>query len=116
MYDAAPRYDNYKHSLFHTCDHPLYNSCCLYLLPDGRGLAVVEKRWNSRLKASYWAAVRADIADAIYEQPGFQQYLEKVAKQPTKSGLYFTVPVRRVMWALRMPPIPKEDWEKDFAD
>lgn len=115
MYDEEPDFGQYKNAVFYKCDHPLYNQCSLYLLPDGRGLAVVEKRWNARLKVSYWTAVRTDIVEEIFACGRFQRYLDRQAKQP-QDGLYPTIPVRRVMWALGMPPLPKADWEKDFSD
>ena len=105
----------YEHAKFYTCDHPLYDSCALYLLPDGRGLAVVQKRWSERSKVSYWAYVDPVVVEDIWQNSMLQRYLELYAEMP-ENGLYPTVPVRRLMWALGMPPIQKESWEKEFDD
>lgn len=105
----------YEHAQFYTCDHPQYDTCTLYLLPDGRGLAAVQKKWSTRAKVTYWGHIDPPIAEDIWQNPLLQRYLEFYADLP-ENGLYPTVPVRRLMWALGMPPIHKEFWEKDFDD
>lgn len=39
----------------------------------------------------------------------FDEYAEESA-----DGLYPTITVRKLMWALKMKPIPKERWETVF--
>lgn len=38
----------------------------------------------------------------------------KLALKTLKDGLYPTVTVRQIMWALKMKPIPRERWETVF--
>lgn len=94
------------------CNHPLYNACTLYSLGP-IGLAVVQQRFDPKSKMYRWTAIDADLADDIYKEKGFKAYFEKNAKKPVL-GLYPTVAVRQIMWALRMKPLPKEIWEKEM--
>lgn len=90
------------------CDHPLYNSCTLYLR-GGLGLAVIQERFNSRLKSFWYGPIDEGLVDDIYNQPGFDLYFAEHA-QAEHDGLYPTVSVRKIMWALRMKPLPAEEW------
>ena len=44
----------------------------------------------------------------------FLEYFRENAKRKNKDGLYPTVTVRKLMWALRMKPLKKERWETVF--
>lgn len=95
------------------CDHPYYNACTLYLLPDGKGLAVIQQRFNEKLKYTWWDKIDLRINIDISNSEIFDGYLRDNAGWPT-DGLYPTVEVRRVMWALRLPPLMKHEWETRF--
>lgn len=90
-------------------NHPLYNQCSL-AIGDRGCLAIVYQYWDKRRKACYWSFVPPALLLDISMQPGFKDYVEKLAK-PAENGLYPTVPVRKVMWALRMKPLKRERWE-----
>ena len=96
----------------YTCDHPVYTVCTLYKIED-QGLAVVQQRWNARMKKSWWGSIDPWLIDDIFHNPGFKEYFKKHASHE-KNGLYPTVTVRKLMWALRMKPIQKERWETVF--
>lgn len=96
-------YQTYK------CDHPVYSTCTLYL-HRGKGLAVIQQRFNSRLKATFWTALDKSLADDILDQENFEEYFNKKADYSSE-GLYPTVTVRQVMWALHMKPLKKQPWE-----
>lgn len=94
------------------CDHPVYDSCTLYEM-DGKGLAVIQQRYDLETKSTWWSEVDPWITDSLYLHPGFREYFGKRSGACT-DGLYPTVTVRQIMWALKMKPIPKERWETVF--
>lgn len=96
------------------CEHPVYNSCTLYRIEE-RGLAVIQQRFDSETKSTWWSEVDPWITDALYLHPDFREYFEMRAGACT-DGLYPTVTVRQIMWALKMKPIQKERWEPYSID
>ena len=94
------------------CDHPVYNRCTLYLIRD-RGLAVIRQFFDPEFKCTYWKELGKNLAADIYLHPGFESYFNK-RSGPCKDGLYPTVTIRQIMWALRMKPLPKKRWETVF--
>lgn len=61
----------------------------------------------------YWGVVDRQLANDIYISEGFDDYFEKFSGRE-KCGIFPTVQVRKLMWALRMKPLKREYWEKDF--
>ena len=55
------------------CEHPVYNSCTLYRIEE-RGLAVIQQRFDSETKSTWWSEVDPWITDALYLHPGFREY------------------------------------------
>ena len=96
----------------YTCDHPVYDRCTLYLIRD-KGLAVIRQYYDPELKCTYWKELGKNLATDIFLHSGFEAYFNKRAG-PCKDGLYPTVTVRQIMWALRMKPLPKKRWETVF--
>lgn len=94
------------------CEHPVYNSCTLYKIEE-KGLAVIQQRFDSETKSTWWSEVDPWITDALYLHPDFREYFEMRAGACT-DGIYPTVTVRQIMWALKMKPIQKERWETVF--
>ena len=101
-----------KGKIYH-CDNPIYNSCTLYLLPDERGLAVIQQRFNKVLKVTWWGPIDTVINVDISQQEGLDAYLNKHARKPI-DGMYPTIPLRKVMWGLRMKPLEHKIWETKF--
>lgn len=64
-------------------------------------------------KTTWWGELDPWLTDALYLHDGFHPYFEKRAK-PVSGGLFPTVTVRQLMWALKMKPLPKERWETVF--
>ena len=95
------------------CDHPLYNECMLYLLPSGKGLAVIQQRFNEKLKYTWWGRIDERVNIDISNSHGLEDYLENFAEY-SKDAIYPHVEVRKLMWALRLPPLKKMDWETRF--
>ena len=94
------------------CSHPVYNRCTLFQIGD-KGLAVIQQRFSCKAKSTYWSEVDPWLTDALYLCSGFKQYFDSRAGKST-DGLYPTVTIRQMMWALKMKPIPKQRWETVF--
>lgn len=94
------------------CDHPVYSSCTLFRIED-KGLAVIQQRYDAETKSTYWTDVDAWLTDELYLHPRFKEYFESRAEMGT-DGLYPTVTIRQIMWALKMKPLPKDRWETVF--
>lgn len=96
----------------HICDHPVYNKCTLYSMND-RGLAVIQQRYDEETKSTWWGIIDSWLTDPIYLHPKFKDFFDKRAGK-NQNGLYPTVTVRQIMWALKMKPIKRERWETCF--
>ena len=94
------------------CSHPVYSSCTLFEA-DNSGLAVIQQRYDVYTKSTWWSDLDPWLTDDLYLHPGFKEYFDKRAGACT-DGLYPTVTVRQIMWALKMKPIPRERWETVF--
>ena len=102
-----------QYGKLYECDHPVYNQCTLYKIHE-RGLAVIQQRYNYIDKSTTWGPIDPEVTDIIYLNPGFWKFFDKYASEPDENGLFPTVTVRQIMWALRMRPLKKERWETVF--
>lgn len=96
----------------YACNHPVYSRCTLFKIGD-KGISVIQQRFNHESKHTWWGEVDPWLTDDIYLHPGFLEYFGKRAKA-CMDGLYPTVTIRQIMWALKMKPLPKERWETVF--
>ena len=94
------------------CDHPVYDVCTLFRIGN-KGLAVIQQRYSERSKRTWWSEVEPWLRDELYLHPGFLSFFEKRAGE-CRDGLYPTVTVRQIMWALKMKPLKRERWETVF--
>jgi hypothetical protein len=94
------------------CDHPVYSRCTLYKIGD-KGLAVIQQRFNRDNKSTWWGELDSWVANDLYLNNGFKKYFDERSGE-CKNGLYPTVTVRQMMWALKMKPIKRERWETCF--
>ena len=78
-----------------------------------KGLAVVQQRFNNSTKSTYWDEIDPWLTDSIYLHTKFIELFEKRAGR-IQNGLYPTVTIRQIMWALKMKPIPRQRWETCF--
>lgn len=74
---------------------------------------MIQQRYIPETKQTYWSEIDPWLQDEIYLADGFCLYFRTRATTP-QNGLYPTVTVRQLMWALRMKPLPKERWETVF--
>jgi len=100
------------HGSRYGCDHPVYDSCTLFKTEDF-GLAVIQQRYDAGSKSTWWGEIDSWLTDTLYLHAGFDEYFSERAGKCT-DGLYPTVTVRQIMWALKMKPIPRERWETVF--
>ena len=110
-YEKPKIYSSFYGELY-ICNHPVYSRCTLFYMDD-KGLAVIQQRFDSSNKNTYWGEIDAWVTDALYLHPYFKEYFNLRAKAPCQ-GIYPTVTVRQIMWAFKMKPLPKERWETVF--
>lgn len=93
-------------------NHPVYSKCTLFEI-DKRYLAVIQQRYNPENKSTWWGEIDPWLTDELYLHPGFKKFFDERAGE-IKDGLYPTVTIRQIMWALKMKPIKRERWETCF--
>lgn len=96
----------------YTCNHPIYDKCTLFKIGN-LGLAVIQQRFNTDTKQTWWGAIDPWLNDSLYLHPNFKEYFDE-RSGPDMDGLYPTVSIRQMMWALKIKPLPKERWETTF--
>lgn len=101
-----------KYGEVYICEHPVYSKCTLFKIGE-YGLAVIQQRYNPDTKSTWWGEVDPWLTDDLYLHPNFKTFFDKRAGKCT-DGLYPTVTVRQIMWALRMKPLEKGRWETVF--
>lgn len=94
------------------CNHPVYDRCTLYKIDD-RGLAVIQQRYDPSTKCTWWSEIDPWLTDTLYLHEKFRGFFEDRADKCVE-GLYPTVTIRQIMWALKLKPVAKERWETCF--
>lgn len=100
------------YGITYKCDHPVYDECTLYL-EGNRGLAVIQQRYDEETKKTFWGKIDPWLTDYLYLHEGFKNFFESRSSKCT-DGLYSTVTIRQIMWALKIKPMKKERWETCF--
>ena len=101
---------NYGHT--YECDHPVYDKCTLYTIGN-KGLSVIQQRYNRETKTTRWGEIDPWLTDTLYLHPKFKEFFDERSGECIE-GLYPTVSVRQIMWALKLKPLPRERWETCF--
>lgn len=96
----------------YSCNHPVYDTCTLFKIGN-KGVAVIQQRFDPDSKKTYWGEIDPWLTDTLYLHPKFKDFFDKRAGECT-DGLYPTVTIRQIMWALKIKPIPRERWETCF--
>lgn len=94
------------------CDHPVYNKCTLFKI-GRKGLAVIQQRYDPSTKQTWWDEIDPWLTSLLYLHPKFKAFFDKRAGE-VSNGIYPTVSIRQIMWALKIKPIPRERWETCF--
>lgn len=95
------------------CDHPVYNRCTLFTI-GRKGLAVIQQRFDPGNKTTWWGEIDIWLSDQLYLHPGFKKIFDARSDERDEYGLYPTITIRQIMWALRTKPLPKQRWETCF--
>ena len=96
----------------YTCSHPVYDKCTLFKIGN-KGLAVIQQRYDSESKRTWWGELDPWLPNDLYLHPKFKEFFDKRAGE-CMDDLYPTVTIRQIMWALKMKPIPRQRWETCF--
>ena len=110
-YEKPPIYMSMYGSTY-ICSHPIYDKCTLFKIED-RGLAVIQQRYDEDSKKTWWGEIDPWLTDALYLHPKFKEFFDS-RSGPLTDGLYPTVTIRQIMWALKLKPLPRERWETCF--
>ena len=110
-YEKPARYST-NYGITYETDHPVYDRCTLFKI-NKRGLAVIQQRYDSNTKATYWTEIDPWLTDELYLHDRFERFFNERAKE-SQNGVYPTVTIRQIMWGLKMKPIPRERWETCF--
>ena len=110
-YEKPTRYFS-MYGKTYSCNHPVYDKCTLYLI-GSKGLAVIQQRYDANTKRSWWADIDPWLTDTLYLHPKFKDFFDDRAGEG-QDGLYPTVTIRQIMWALKLKPLQKERWETCF--
>lgn len=94
------------------CPHPVYSKCTLFEV-GSKGLAVIQQRFDEHTKRTWWGEIDPWLTDDLYLHPGFKEFFDKRARE-CDNGIYPTVSIRQIMWALKFKPLKRERWETCF--
>ena len=97
----------------HICDHLAYDTCTVFKVGN-KGLAVIQQRFDPDTKHTWWSEIDPWLTDSLYLHPNFKKLFEERSGECTDDGIYPTMTIRQLMWALKMKPLPKERWETCF--
>ena len=101
-----------KYGSTYICDHPVYDRCTLFMV-NNKGLSVIQQRYNPNNTITWWDEIDPWLTDDLYLHPGFKDFFDARSGEAT-DGIYPTVTIRQIMWALKMKPLKKEKWETCF--
>lgn len=107
-----PSFYSSRYGKLYICDHPVYSRCTLYEISD-KGLAVIQQRFDPATKSTRWGELDPWLVDELYLHPDFKKFFDERGGKCT-NGLYPTVTIRQIMWALKLKPIKRERWETVF--
>lgn len=110
-YEKPIIYSSLYGTTYH-CDHPIYDTCTLFKIGE-LGLAIIQQRCDETKKITWWSEIDPWLTDALYLHPKFKAFFDARSSEAT-DGLYPTVTVRQIMWALKMKPILRKRWETCF--
>lgn len=77
-------------------------------------MAVIQQRFDKATKTTWWTEIDSCLVDALYLNPNFEEYFNHYSGVIKEGGLYPTVTVRQIMWALKMKPLKRARWETTF--
>lgn len=94
-----------KYGMKYSCEHPVYSTCTLFKM-DGKGLAIIQQRFDPITKKTWWGDVDPWLTDDLYLHPKFKEFFD-ARSGICEDGLYPTITIRQIMWALKMKPLSR---------
>lgn len=64
-------------------------------------------------KVTWWEEIDPWLTDSLYLHIRFKNFFDERSGESI-NGLYPTVTIRQIMWALKMKPLKRERWETCF--
>lgn len=107
-----PRLYKSNYGEVYVCNHPVYDTCTLFKIGN-KGLAVIQQRYNVRTKTTKWTNIDPWLTDVLYLHERFKDFFDERSGECT-DGIYPTVTIRQIMWALKIKPMKKKRWETCF--
>lgn len=107
-----PQYYRSMYGSVYECNHPVYSKCTLFKIGN-RGLGIIQQRYDAYTKRTWWGEIDPWLTDELYLHKRFKQFFDERSGE-LDDGIYPTVTIRQIMWALKMKPIPRERWETCF--
>lgn len=107
-----PSVHSARYGSIYICNHPLYNRCTLYKISN-KGLAVIQQRYDPNTKMTWWSEIDDYLVDDLYLHTKFKGLFDSRSGEAT-DGLYPTITIRQLMWALKLKPLRRERWETYF--
>jgi hypothetical protein len=107
-----PKVYSALYGITHHCDHPVYSRCTLFKI-NNKGLSVIQQRYDSDSKSTYWTEIDPWLTDDLYLHTKFEEFFNERADEG-HNDIYPTVTIRQLMWGLKMKPMPRERWETCF--
>ena len=101
-----------NYGITYNCDHPVYDRCTLFKIGQ-TGLAIIQQRYDEATKSTTWTEIDPWLNDSLYLHQRFKKFFDDRSGTST-DGLYPTVTIRQIMWALKMKPLPRQRWETCF--
>lgn len=74
---------------------------------------MIQQRFDVDTKQTWWSEIDPWLTDSLYLHPNFKTLFNDRSGEGT-DGVYPTITIRQLMWALKMKPLPKERWETCF--
>ena len=111
-YTEKPDYYKPMFGRTYICNHPVYYRCTLFKIKDN-GLAIIQQRFDKDTKQTRWMEIDPWLNNLLYLNEGFKEFFDKYSGL-SNGGLYPTVTIRQIMWALKMKPLKREVWETVF--
>ena len=100
------------HGNTYICNHSIYDKCTLFTIGD-KVLSVIQQRFDINTKTTRLTEIDPRLTYTLYLHTKFKAYFDSRSGECV-DGLYPTVTLRQIMWALKMKPIPRERWETCF--
>jgi len=76
-------------------------------------VCINHEHFNEKTKVRWWGTIEPWLASDIYLNDNFKNIFDQHANEADNRGIYPTITLRKIMWALRMKPLQREYWEEE---